>query len=228
MMNSGCVLRGSRCGSPCSGANASTGSFRRAGRSPPVIGRTQHLQDAEIGRRRDDADNRARPIVQAHAFPDDIRIALKLPLPQRFADEHDVAAAGLVLVGGEHPAHGRVDAEHRQEPLGDVQGCHARRIAVVEVQVGFAGNERGEIGQAPAALFEVQIIRQRCRFVSGAARAIRLPDHHQPLHVVKRHRPQQTASTTLKIAVVMPIPSASVSRATMANPGFARRDRNPS
>ena len=56
-------------------------------KTPAVIGRAKHLQNPEIGRRRDDADNRAGAIVEAQRASDDARIPLELPLPEIFTDE---------------------------------------------------------------------------------------------------------------------------------------------
>ena len=92
-------------------------------------------------------DNRPRTIVEAQAAPDNARIALKLPLPQRLADQNHTAATGHVLAGGKHAPERRRDAEHRQESVGDIQRRDARRVTGIRVEVGFAGNERGEIGR---------------------------------------------------------------------------------
>ena len=47
------------------------GSRIPLGKATTVIGRAKHLQDAEISRRRHDADNRPRTIVQPKSAPDD-------------------------------------------------------------------------------------------------------------------------------------------------------------
>ena len=88
------------------------------------------------------------------------RIALELPLPHCLADEHDAAAAGLVFFRREHSSHRWRDTEHRQESIGHVQCRHTRWIAVLQIEVGLAGNERGEVSDATASLSEIEKIRE--------------------------------------------------------------------
>ena len=63
--------------------------------------------------------------------------------------------------------------------------------------------------------------------VADVARAIRaeLADHHEARRVAVRQRPQQTAFTTLKIVVLTPSPTASISIAVAVKPGDRRRSR---
>ena len=168
---------------------------RRAGvalrKTAAVVGRAKHLQYPEIGRRRNDADNRAGTIVEAQRASDDARIPLELPLPEILANKDDAAAAGSVLLGGERAPDHRLDAEHREESLAHAQRGHPRRLPVVRHQIHLARTERGEISDAAAPLLEIKKVGKRCRLVCRAARPIGLPDHHEPIDVGHGHRPQE-------------------------------------
>ena len=84
------------------------------------------------------------------------------------------------------------------------------------------------VGQRPRQHAQlIQLVIRKALSQLSTKRAADVLEHaHDPIRIVKGERPQQHPSNTLKIAVVAPMPSASVRPATTAKPRFLVRSRS--
>ena len=58
-------------------------------------------------------------------------------------------------------------------------------------QVDLARRYRCELVERACARFEVEVIRNRCRFARSTSIAVGLPHHHETIDIPERRRPQQ-------------------------------------
>jgi hypothetical protein len=58
----------------------------------------------ELEAPRHDANDCVNPVVQRDRFADEMRVATRLPLPERFAYDHDLIAPDLFLFRRKRPA----------------------------------------------------------------------------------------------------------------------------
>ena len=146
-----------------------------------------------------------------------LRVAVEPLLPEAVGDHRGERAARLLLVGLQQPSRRDAHAQRLEEP-----GAHAVHRPLVggvaDRDAGLAALVAGHRLEAAALrLPVVEVLRRDVQARSGAT--LYWLTRHQPVRLGERQRPEQTELTTLKIAVVAPIPSASVMTAVSANDG---------
>ena len=116
--------------------------------------------------------------------------------------------------------------ERREEIATHADGADAFRIAAAG-QVDTLRAQRRELLERRIAGDEVRHVGGRRRKAVEADPLLHLgaelPRHHQSIRVGERQWPQSTASTTLKIAALAPIPRARVMSAMSGEPGPERQ-----
>jgi hypothetical protein len=125
-------------------------------------------------------------------------------------------SAGLVLVGREGPPEHRTGAQHREAARRHPQPADPLGLAVA---ARFSSPGATAAIDSNAVVCRAQSRRRRPR--RGFAGAVSGAWDHLS-GVVERKRLSSTASTTLNIAVLAPIPSASVVTAAAVNAGAFR------
>ena len=159
--------------------------------APPVVGREQPLQHADVSAVRQHADDRSCPVVQRHWAADRLRIAPEHLRPQALTDQNHVVAASPLLVVCEEAPPDRLYAEQRQELRRDVQRREPAWFTAHRRQIELVRDDPGDGVQAPGLLAHVEHVRQRRRLPQGAAVAIGFPHRHEPPRVGVRQWPQQ-------------------------------------
>jgi hypothetical protein len=144
------------------------------------------------------------PPVQYERLPQNAGVSAEAPLPQAIADQGHRRGAGPVLFRREQPAHGWPDAQQGQYVLGDTGVRQPLRLCAF--QPAKFGIELVNWGDPSAGLVSL-IATRRPASRKGSER-------------------NSTALTTLKMALLAPMPRASVRIATAVNPGVCAGTRN--
>ena len=156
--------------------------------------RCPHLRKVRLSEvRSHDTDNGEGLAIEIYAATDNVRIRPKMVLPERIAQDDDIAAPRLVLVGSEStPQHGR-RAQHGKETGFDAACMHHFRIAEAgQVITGEAVDRRLLEDVVLAAPIQVVCRRDRKpRHPGEAFLGRRVPELHQAIRVIKRQWPQQ-------------------------------------
>ena len=179
---------------------------------------------AESELRRHDADDLVRSTVDGERPVEDGSVTAKLPMPVGVAEHHGVRRPWSILCIREPSADLRLDAERGQDSPAHRQRAHFLWIPA-------AGDGRRRAIRAPRAqvleglavlllgdedhVGEVRQVRAANRV--GIRTSLSESGYGSGL--------MSTALTTLKIAVVAPMPSAIVTIAAAANPGCVRVTR---
>ena len=141
----------------------------------------------EIEPRRHDAEDPVRQPVHADVAPHDCRIAAEAPPPQVVAEDDDLLAPRLVLLGAEGAAEGRRDAEDVEKRPGDADAGHPRRC-LPRREVEARELHRRDARKDVRALGEGDVISGREVGLDRARRGCR--DVHQSLRPRHRQRAQ--------------------------------------
>ena len=149
--------------------------------------------------------------------------AAEAPLPKRVAQHHLSAACRRIRSGQKTVTQTRRHAQQRYQ----IRSCYHARDFLRRPGVG----ERQAVSAIRRELFKGMILRRDIEKVARDS----MSRIHDSIPVRRRRavrdarRPSgrsSTAFTTEKIAVLAPIPSASVSTATIVNPGDFRNIRS--
>ena len=92
---------------------------------------------------RQDADDRAGPIVEHDPASDGRRVSAESVLPEAMREHHDGVAAWLVLIGAEHATGGGLDPQQGEQRRSDAGDLDAGRGAAPSERVRFRLN-RGQ------------------------------------------------------------------------------------
>ena len=125
-------------------------AVRRIGKRPGRESRGSPYFDAaekraagmlEVGRH--DPDDGVKVQVNAHPFPDDVRIRAEPAPPRSIAQDRHCPDSLHVILRAKHPPQGRVHSQHGKIAVGIEQDFHARRLLAsgkVAVDGERAGN----------------------------------------------------------------------------------------
>ena len=144
--------------------------------------------------------------------------------PEALADHRDARRAGAIFVGGERAADHRLQAD-RLEHLRRHEAADQPLGLIAAGQVEHRAAIDAEVLEDLVLLAPVLKIRPRDRH-RLARRASSPPSIMMRSMSAYGYGRSITASTTLKIAVVAPMPSASVSMTTAVKPGALRSVRS--
>ena len=153
--------------------------------------RRQELQRPEVAGIGHDADDGVRPFVEAEDAADRGGGAARGLPRERLADDRGIARADRIFLGGEPAAGNLTDAQHREQFPGHAERCDPERLAVGRSEIDLCRHQRRQRLDAGALAAEVEVIGHRRRLARRAAVAVGLPDHHEPVELVERRRPQQ-------------------------------------
>ena len=148
-------------------------------------------QDTDHGDRSGDAAGRG---VDGDGLPDNRRVAAKLALPERMAQQRRGPAAFAALIGREEPSQGGLDAQHREEVFGYLDADHGQRIAQARefvlngVEESLVARHTLERTVITAELLECG---DRVGLVREAALATIRSEPHQPARLAEGQRTQQ-------------------------------------
>ena len=194
----------------------------RAERNRDVV-RTADLDAEEsLGR---DADNRERMSVDTQLAADRGAIAPERPLPERVADDCSRrTAAGPVVVRPEHTSPRRRHAQRLEEPAADEHPFGRPPLAAAgEIELARApcGDERERL---LPALDLLPLRKRQVAVARGEIPGGPVASNPDGMELDRVRGPaglrRRTASITLKIAVLAPMPSASVSTMMPVKAGF--------
>jgi hypothetical protein len=149
------------------------------------------LQHAEVSGRGNDADDGEGGAIQPDCAADRRSVACEQLVPQAIADHHDAGSARAVLFGAERTPGDRSHAKNLEELGRRRERGQPPGVAMIRHQIQIHRHERANPIDQPAPLPIVEEVRDRGRFARGAGIAIRLPHHHEPFRVGKRHGPEQ-------------------------------------
>ena len=197
------------------------------------VGRGHEERDGRRGadlrhglkRRRHDADDVVRLAVEGDGAADDRAVPGKPAAPQRVGENHHVFAAWSIFLGTKRPAQRGLHAEHREVvPRDGFAGQLLRRAGFRE-----ALRDRIDAGEAFERLRVADVVhevgRRHSAARTGRCSLISHSDTSRSGATYGSGR-SMTASTTLKTAVLAPMPSASVATATAVKPGDFRSSRS--
>ena len=105
----------------------------------------------EVEGGRHDADDRGRDVVEANGLAEDLRIGVKVVAPDEIREKSDVAAAGLLLLGGEAAAERGCDAQGREEVFAGLDGVDLL-LSVGRVEISWGAGVVGELVEGVGAL----------------------------------------------------------------------------
>ena len=160
-----------------------------------------------------DPDDRAELAVNLDPPTHDGALGAEGPCPKLVRQDHDVVAPGAVFLGGEHAAAARAHTEHvkklrRRSPAGDPHGL------VVCLKAAEADVIDRDFRKRLVPLAKLSIFGRRDPELVEAHRRELAVHHDEPVRSLVLERLQQTLFTTLKMALLAPIPSAIVKSAT--------------
>ena len=173
---------------------------------------------------RHDADHLERLAAEDDLLADDVPVRAEAPLPEAVAEHDDVLEALATVPGQERPAQHRRDAEDLEEVRRRIRPGQLLRLAGAgEIHVPAARDrERVEDVRALGDLLEARHREARLEIVEVRVVVISVTRRSGWSYGSERN---STALTSEKIAVLAPIPSASVRITTSENPGWWTRRR---
>ena len=166
--------------------------------------------------------------VELQALTDDRRIAGEAAGPECVAQDHDPSAALSIFLGKERPAVQDRRPEHGEEVIADAGGVNIVGFAAREVEIEIEGlRHRGRFERADArepvdgvSRSDVETTRARLRVVDCQTVITRSGCD-------KSSGRMNSASATLTIAVVAPMPTAKMRSAMTVKPGVLTSMRAP-
>jgi hypothetical protein len=183
--------------------------LRNANGTPELIPLVWEL---EAGRH--DANHGVRLAVRRNRLPDDRGICTVATLPERITQEHHLVAAAFVLLRTKPAAEERLHVERVEKPGRDHLSRDELRLAPPRQREPGA-NVPAERFERPCLTLEVEkVLRAEPRPEHWCW--MLLIDDEQARCVTVRDGCSRTALTIEKMAVLAPMPNASVSTATAA------------